>query len=308
MKAIALLAIGVILCFNSNGQKYYPFPKDNAQWNNFTWAQWGPDPAESAIVNSKYILEGDTIIKGLEYSKVYYQSDYDKAKQYICGLREDTNKNVYVYSEMMHLPNYCGSSFPSDTSESLLYTFNNLEPGMALPINQGKTTIQVIEIDSVMVGCDYRKRYKIQEEGLFAYDYWIEGIGSTKDLFAPYSYEFEWTLYALCFTDSTTYHLNWPWWSSQDSCHISLPYGIEEIQQPDFIVHPNPTSNFIFVDVPSTVLPVTCHVLNIQGQLLFTELLSDTNQKLDVTDLKSGVYLVWIESSNKRVFRRFVKE
>jgi len=203
MKQVLTIVFGLFLINNLNCQTYFPFPSDSAQWNCLFWHQWSA--SDINLVNSSYILEGDTNLNGKSYKKVYYTEtdNPDYNYEYIGGLRENDTKDIYFFPGSENLSSPGPISFPNDTSEQLLYTFNNLDSGMVLPINNGFTEITVIGIDSVLLGNSYRKRYKIQQEGLFDYDYWIEGIGSIKDLFIPFTYEFEWQYYTLCFTNLT---------------------------------------------------------------------------------------------------------
>jgi hypothetical protein len=279
------IVLTTLLIFNTaNAQQYYPFPSDTASWNCLFWHQWSPQ--DIYLFNSSYLLEGDTILNGVSYKKVYY-SEPDNPNfipEYIGGLRENDTREIYFFPFSQNLVSPGPISFPSDTSEHLLYSFNDLEAGMILPINTSFTEISVVGIDSVLLGENYRKRYKIQQQGLFDYDYWIEGIGSTKDLFIPFTYEFEWQYFTLCFTDSTTYYINSP--NGQDSCHYWLPVGIDEINPAQEWFSPNPATSHITLSNPNTNIQLH----NLQGQLILTSLPGE--QQISLHGIKPGVYVV----------------
>jgi len=301
-----LLFFSILLVQYSYCQNYYPFPTGNAQWNNLTWAQWNPD--EVLLLNSQYSIIGDTLLHNLNYKKVYsYAPDMGVYENvYIGGLREDNSKNIYFLPTPYGVPSYSGIQLPGDTSEFLLYTFNNLAPGMILPINQGVTEIKVMEIDSVLVGNSYRKRYMIQDRSLGP-DYWIEGIGSTKDLFMPFTYEFEWSLYTLCFTDTTTYHINWPY-NGQDSCHYSVPTGISEISEKGIQLYPNPSTDYISFELPEKINPVSIELYNMRGQMIFHEPCYESPNRINISQLSSGEYFALVTVNQKKTILIFTKK
>lgn len=289
----ALLSIAVIMMFHiCTAQSYHPFPAGNASWNNLTWAQWGPSPEQTHLMNSMYIMEGDTLIQGKGYKKIFMQSPEMGIPDplYIGGLREDTVRNIFFFPYSTGLPTYSPTIFPSDTSETLLYTFHNLQVGMILPINLGNTELSILGIDSVQVGNSYRKRYEIEQNGtLFGPNYWIEGIGCTKDLFMPFTYEFEWALYTLCFTDTATYHLSHPW-GGEDSCHYTLPTGLVEPLDESVRISPNPCRAFVDLELASRILPAKTRLFNLQGQLLLEEEVKQSRHRLDVSHIPPGIY------------------
>ena len=305
MKKLLLFA-GILLVQYATSQNYYPFPTGDAYWNNLTWAQWNPD--EVTLYNSQYSIVGDTILNGLNYKRVfYYAPDLGSTENlYIGGLREDNSKNIYFFPNSSGIPSYSGIQFPSDTSEFLLYTFNNLVPGMILPINQGVVEIKVLDIDSVLVGNSYRKRYMIQDRSLGP-DYWIEGIGSTKDLFMSFTYEFEWSLNTLCFTDTTTYHISWPY-NGQDSCHYSFPTGISENVEKEIKLFPNPSSDYIVVEIPEKINQISIELYNIKGQMICQEPFYASPHRINISQLSSGKYFALITFNHKKTILKFTKE
>lgn len=304
MKKILFISISLLLFHYSNSQAYFPFPNETAEWHNLTWAQWSPN--DIFLTNSKYLLQGDTTLMGQAYHKVYYnQSDYNSDLSYIGGLREDLTRNIYFFPASSTIPSWGGIFFPSDTSEVLLYTFNNLQPGTILPINQGNRTVEVISVDSILLGNSYRKRYQIQQSNLLGNDYWIEGIGSTKDLFSPYTWEFEWSLFTLCFTDTATYYIHSP--NGADSCHYYLPLGIPEETTRKLSLSPNPSTDKIKVGIAGDFLPASIYLVNQLGQLIREEDFVVSPTELDISGLNPGTYFVICNSCGKRTIEKFIK-
>ncbi len=305
MKKLVLLTVGVLFFQISNGQTYYPFPTDTSQWNCLTWAQWSA--VDMFLINTQYRIQGDTNIGEQSYNKVYYHHTDNPTpySEYIGGIREDSLKNIFFYPYSINLPTYTPTTFPNDTSETLIYMFHNLDSGMILPINTGVTEIKVVGIDSVLIGNNYRKRYKIEQEN-YGNDYWIEGIGSVKDLFMPFTYEFEETLYTLCFTDSVTYYINSP--NGEDSCHYALPLGVKEIVSEKISIYPNPASQTIEIKSLIENDKGIINIYNNQGNKILTGKLIDSKSRIDISQIKSGFFIVEIITKNGKDFVKFIKK
>lgn len=303
MKKVTFLLTVLLVTFELSGQKYFPFPTDTAQWNCLTIASEFPNSVD--YINSQYKIRGDTVIQNVSYNKVYYTEDNWTTDLYIGGLREDSSKHIYFHPYSKYLPNYCSTEFPSDTAEYLLYIFDSLTAGVTLPINTGATQIKVDEIDSIQLNGTFRKRYKIRQQNLFDYDYWIEGIGSTKDLFAPYSYEFEWDLHTLCYKDTLTYYINSP--NGEDTCHYTPPVGIQDIPLDNVNIYPNPASQTIKVETDLSQEKGTVIIYSIHGQKLLTRSLKGSETEIDISRLENGIYFFEVIGEEKVVLR-FIKK
>ena len=305
MKKLLILTVAIILSQSIQGQTYYSFPSDTATWNCLTWHQWSP--IDILLINSEYLLQGDTSLNGISYHKVYYKElDYTSTTpEYIGGIREDSIKNIYFFPKSVNMPFISKSvNFPNDTSEHLLYTFDSLYIGMTFPINSSNTTISVIGIDSVLIGNDYRKRYEVQNYNMLSYDYWIEGIGSTKDLLSPFTYEFEWWFFTLCFTDTSTYYINSP--NGEDSCHYSIPLGLNEIKTSEVVIYPNPASESILIELENRKGIV--NIYNCQGKIVIKDIVVESREKIDVQALQPGLYILEFSTKKEKNYTKFIKK
>lgn len=306
MKKTLTFILALFMMSHLNSQTYAPFPTDTAEWNCLFWHQWSAN--DFYLFNSSYLLEGDTTLKGISYKKVYFDNvDFPGYQpEYLGGLRENDNKEIYFFpvATSLNLPGPV--SFPNDTSEHLLYTFHNLTVGMQLPINPDFNQITVTGIDSVLLGNHYRKRYQIEQSGLFSYDYWIEGIGSIKDLFIPYTYEFEWTYYTLCFTDTLTCFINSP--NGEDSCHYMLPVGLNETMVSDFSLFPNPASTTIQLKTNTQAYNGLVTIYNTQGQAVLRREFLHPETEFNIEKLIAGIYMVEIAFADKKLYRKFIKQ
>lgn len=307
MKKTLFLIFIVFLGQSLFGQNYFPFPSDSATWNCLDWYQ--NEPFYAYLTNYQYTQNGDTILDGKNYKKIYHQNIDNPGGDVtlLGGIREDQSKNIYFYPLNTDVfPPTGGLSFPSDTSEYLLYTFDNLTIGMILPINSENTEIQVVGIDSVLIGNQYRKRYQIQNSLLLPADYWIEGIGSTLELFSSYTWNFEWSTYMLCFTDSITYYINSP--NGEDSCHYALPTSINEFETINLSVYPNPAVDIIRISGMVNTGQLTIEIYNAQGQLVLSQTFDSSDLEIDIRNLKPGLYFVKQISKHQNLGTTFIRK
>lgn len=289
-KKIILLSIIISLFFqHTYSQQYYSFPTDTAYWNTIMWYNNG---TTEWINNYQYIMQGDTVLKGKTYSKIYLKYDNSSIEQYFGGIREDSIKNIYFFPNSICAPAIKQPGFPSDTMECLLYTFNNLDSGSVVPINISNANITVTAVDSVLVGNIFHKRYKISNSNMIhPPEYWIEGVGSTKELFAPYCEETTWELYTLCFEDTASYYINTP--NGVDSCHYSLNIGLNEYALQSINIYPNPASDIIHFDFSNKTefSKNTISIYNIEGKLIQNINVPENTSNISFkVNLENGLY------------------
>jgi hypothetical protein len=74
---------------------------------------------------------------------------------------------------------------------------------------------------------------------------------------------------------------------------------------PELKVHPNPAKNQVFV---SGIQPQTkIEVLNALGEVICCKSISN-NESIDISSLSNGTYFLRIQTTEKNVFRKFIKE
>lgn len=80
-------------------------------------------------------------------------------------------------------------------------------------------------------------------------------------------------------------------------------------EAPEIKVYPNPTVDFVNVDLPENELTGTLSILSASGQMVRSVQASEgeTSVQLDVQDLPKGVYLVhWAQSDNQVVVKKLI--
>ncbi|HIP47416.1 MAG TPA: T9SS type A sorting domain-containing protein [Lutibacter sp.] len=92
--------------------------------------------------------------------------------------------------------------------------------------------------------------------------------------------------------------------ASRSFSHSSI--GIEEFENISLRIYPNPTTEFVTIDSDNDLQKdVAITVSNTIGQTVLT---SNTTERIDVKNLKSGVYFLQLKSANQIGTSRFIKK
>ena len=290
-KLFLIILISGLILHQSHSQDYVPFPTENAIWNTLFYGQYSG--YDIYTINYQYKLMGDTLLNGIQYSKVYFTetNHRDSDDVYIGGLREDEMQQIFFFPVSQTLPTISGHTFPNNTSDHLLYTFKNLEVGQILPINADDRQMRVLSIDSVLIGDTYRKRYEIENWPIHNHEYWIEGIGSTSELLSAYTFEFEWDFFTLCLENEETYYINSP--DGQNYCYYMV--GVDSPDISNFRIYPNPTTGPLSIYSPFGGKTMV-RVVNNQGQTILSSFVNGVVNQIDVGNLRPGFYFLQLQS------------
>ena len=284
----------IILFFSisilGNSQNYYPFPDSNAIWNHYFETGESKKSYDTSMYYS-YGLMGNTTINSINYSKLYRFNDttFNSYAEYLGGLREDTSRKVY-YTGI----GFWGNNF---ANEILLYDFSkNVGDTIEYGI-WGKTII--LDIDSILIGQNYRKRYYIN------YGYFIEGIGSMNGLLSPITdiptkvYTF-WDLVCYKQNDNVLY-LN----ANYNNCFPIID-NIELIDKTiteNIKIYPNPVINTSVIELSNLQADkYKIEIFNPLGiNILIKSITSDCKIEIRKKDLLSGLYMYRLIRNNKTI-------
>ncbi|MCT4622104.1 MAG: T9SS type A sorting domain-containing protein, partial [Schleiferiaceae bacterium] len=91
----------------------------------------------------------------------------------------------------------------------------------------------------------------------------------------------------------------------RETWRCNLPIGMEEIQETDLVIYPNPASDRIRIHGIGE--DATVCVLNLKGQLVRCSEIG-SEETLDVSELSNGIYLLIIEEKNSTQWLRLTIE
>jgi hypothetical protein len=168
MKNSILSILGLLTIISISGQNYFPVVEENKKWN--VMYVGFPGFGDTIYSTNTYKFEGDTVINGLNYLKVYKSEEEIPELWTLEGcIREDQDKKVYF--------NKWGIDY-------LKYDFG-VEIGDTIEISPNYSPLQVLveSIDSVIINGIYRKSILLKDITYSnAHELWIEGVGSNRGI------------------------------------------------------------------------------------------------------------------------------
>jgi len=276
-KLILLIGLALFYLIPSKAQN---FISEDVQWNVRLLA-FGSVPSTEI-----FRIQGDSAHNFHEYKKIWVSYDSTISWVYQGLVREEANIVYYV---------------PPNFSEGILYDFN-LEIGDTAYIKNVfcvDTEVEVIiqDIDTVTYFGVQRKRWLVDD---MMQEYWIEGIGSQ---FGPlYSLYYkciicpQWDL--LCYFKNDLLFYIMP---GQTKCFVTT-VGVEtENSYDDIIITPNPVIRGEAITIKTAANIHALRIFDSSGHISFimTDVKSETI--INTTQFKSGVYLLKLETANKKV-------
>jgi len=76
----------------------------------------------------------------------------------------------------------------------------------------------------------------------------------------------------------------------------------------DFNVFPNPTSDNLNIQISSSINNALVELLDLQGRLIYTQKITNSNSIIDMHNFKNGVYFARLSSDRNTTTRRIVKQ
>lgn len=236
--------------------------------------------------NYSIIISGDTVINGLVYQKLTGVNPV----WYKCAIRQDT-----LIRKVFIIP-------PAAITEELLYDFTmqvgDTVQGYIENYNNQKDI--VLTIDSVMVGNNYRKRWKINS----GYNiYFIEGIGSTYGLVehSPGTIVDAPDFSISCFRQNG----NTVYPDTTTSCELITSVKPIEIQNDQLVIYPNPAHGSFTIEYDKSMNIKEIRLTDLPGKIIFRQQTGDQT-KFQIANLPNGIYILTIideanHPTNKKV-------
>lgn len=284
----------LFVCFFSQlfSQDYVPFPTDSAAWaEEFAFADNGEIYNEGRRFH--YLL-GDTIINGIEYSKVFQTEDYifmgfnPWPNELMTFLREEDKRILLVN--------------PGDSCERVLYDFN-LSIGDTLKYRPPGSDCSgfsygpiLLNIDTIQILNNQLRRAQYLSNGAYV----IEGIGSIYGGLLDPGSHLDFYANLLCFTTIDSLFYSWvdndAQYNSVEEClELYISLDIKETMNRS-IAHlfPNPSSGSFQIQFGRMFEMITIHVYSDLGELIQKENFGHTDKIRTEIISDPGMYFVKI--------------
>lgn len=287
-----------------SAQDYIPLVQEQATWVINSYCYDGIAPFRTVF---GYRINGDTIIDGTGYKKVYGLSfigslettplpPYEKTGEYLFGaIREDlTEKKVYARIFLdLDLEYRCTDA----VVEKLWYDFS-LEVGDTLPSclfnNPYFDQDPISAIDTLFLFGENRRRW----EALQGYAWQVEGLGTHTGLFHPN--------FDLITTAECGYHLIHYCIGPESECDIVDANSVRELSLPasTISIAPNPASGPVRIGLRGQEGIIEGVALFAPSGQLLREWIG--NQEIDVSGMPAGLYWVRVRTSKGAGFGKLV--
>jgi len=290
-RVLVLFSVACTVLFSGNSFGQIDYFANNPVWTETSQCADMNCTLCTHIVNYNYYIGGDTTINSIIYKKLLKRgqlSSYGGCMYFYCN---DTGSYSNVLEIMVRQVNRSIYVVPAhDTASYLLYNFN-LKIGDTLPQTYNHYAVDtaiVTKIDSMRVGNNYRKIFKIQCKYTPMDTAIFEGIGCETGFIENMEMT-EFCEYRLnCFgINDTAYYP-----AKGTTCY--LPLGIQNIKSVSnsMTVFPNPCTTS-FTIKSSELKSSQIQLFNVIGQSVLNPItMSGQQVSIDVSTLPKGIYVV----------------
>ncbi|MEI6297729.1 MAG: T9SS type A sorting domain-containing protein, partial [bacterium] len=92
----------------------------------------------------------------------------------------------------------------------------------------------------------------------------------------------------------------------KDACGIT---SVEKlVPESSLTIYPNPASNSITIEAPATSSQSQLSIKDVNGQVLIARQITESKTQVDISNLSSGVYFVWLACEKTVQVGKFVKQ
>ena len=306
-RALMLLALAVVMSANLSAQISKNIMDTTKQWNvGFIY----PLGINTAV----YKFGDDTLYDGKIYKRLLESIwSIDNYKDANILLREENGKVYFI--------NLNVSPFVTEEekqtllhTEYMLYDFN-LQLGDSITISffgdayhssydwLFRDSARVTNIDTVRIEKDLLKRITLESQKDGQIIEWIEGMGAISGLiqFACVQADGA-TPELLCFSQNGDIMYQSDKAQKYNSCFIDV--GIEDVEELDGKIYPNPTIDVITIDVS---VPTQIYIVDIVGNTIYKDTVYSMTS-VDISTFNPGMYVIFLTNAiNKRNYK-FIKK
>lgn len=90
-------------------------------------------------------------------------------------------------------------------------------------------------------------------------------------------------------------------------CPLSTSTNYDEVQEPKYSIWPNPTKSYINVELDQNIFRHEITITNSLGQMVKKILNASNEERIELSGLESGIYIIRLPAKNGYIVRSFVK-
>jgi hypothetical protein len=279
------------------------FENENSRWfvtESYIHANL-QNPSFVDTVTTIYGFQGDSVLSNETWFKMFSTTD-------------TTFTNNLEFQGLLRSSN--GLVIFQDTASTVdtLYDFN-LEVGDSMLFNFYDMYLEYLKVetvDSIEINSQMFKQIHFSEPlilSAFAYvsEVWIENIGSVHGPLFPSrprftSSESPAALDLTCTeTNFTPFYQN----SIYYQCYYSVILDTKELTRTDFNIYPNPVTETLFIQQQGQYGQF--YIRDILGHEVLSGSLQSNKQSVDISQLKTGIYLVTVILENATLTKKILK-
>ena len=275
----------LVMCIATNALAQNSFPTENAIWNE----QYSPPYGDF----HQYGLKGDTIINDILYQKLYVLSDTT-----LDCISEQSQP--YGFTRQLDQRVYFKPYFWDYSTDILLYDFGvsvgdtvwhggSMSVEGIFHVNEKYSIIKEIEIEND------KKTYYVDRMDMLP-EVWYEGIGSFRGLFGhitpiPLYNNFPNKLVCFKHNDNVEFLDN----PTCNKCFCTSS-NIDDLILEKINIYPNPTKDVLNIEVQENTKIKSISIYSMDGKLIKKSKYSYNSEKINITSLKSGSYIINLET------------
>jgi hypothetical protein len=302
MKILLFCLISIALSLPAKCQNYLEIPADStSEWRVLR------SEAEGLCLHNrdfKYFFNGDTIIDSKIYHKLYQSGFYQETE---IGPPSPGCDDYFVFENVYvaGIRNENGKVFSREPwGEDLIYDYT-LQVGDFVITAIAGTGTQVVSIDSVLVGNEYRRRFNVSNP--LGRSYWIiEGLGHETGLIEPMYSPLYFYSELYCYAEN-----NVAIFPEGSNCDLAV--NIHEYEETNITlsISPNPASNKVNISVNCNVASkIHLRIISSTGRIIvnrFWKLNSGDNEySIDLASLTPGIYIVMVIDGNNIIHKKLM--
>jgi hypothetical protein len=292
MKAFTFLFSSLFFGLYTKAQTvtYQPFHGNHTNYG-YEIQSW--NGSEVVTYHTKTVWEGDTLIGGENYTRIY------KMGQYSGGVREDIANQQRYFLDLNNVEKNISISHFLEVGDTLsdssvfLNAFRTyFDEGF---IYQSFDTLIVGQVDSVL-----------EANGTYSNTYYFEKPSAQLAFFTYNTYR------GLLNLDQLEYHVNQFCYRELDSTGSINPaiticdLGMEENKLLDITISPNPSTDFVKLSGEDLGKIQSVIIYDVQGKLMKQFTWSEIQTKLPVSELENGIYMLALNGDSKII--RLIKQ